>query len=133
MEEQNKSLVLEGFRNWAEGTGSFFDLLADNVEWTIPGNSAIANVYRSKQQFLNEVIIPLNKRLKHSIIPVILEIYTDGDAVLVLWEGKCTALDGLPYLNTYSWFLLFNEGKIRKVTAFFDAKALDDLWYRIKV
>jgi hypothetical protein len=31
-EGKNKEIIHEGFAKWANGTGSFFDLLADDVE-----------------------------------------------------------------------------------------------------
>ena len=34
-EGKNKEIIHEGFAKWANGTGNFFDLLADDVEWMI--------------------------------------------------------------------------------------------------
>ncbi|MCL4244078.1 MAG: hypothetical protein KJ002_02960, partial [Candidatus Dadabacteria bacterium] len=45
VEEKNKEIVSKGFADWANGTGSFFDLLDENVEWTITGSSPISKTY----------------------------------------------------------------------------------------
>jgi hypothetical protein len=60
-EYKNKEIVREGFARWANGTGSFFDLLADDVEWTITGSSPISKTYTSRKQFLEKAIAPINE------------------------------------------------------------------------
>ena len=104
-ESKNKEIIREGFAKWAKGTGSFFDLLADDVEWTITGNSPISKMYTSRKQFLEEAIVPINERLGVRIVPSVRGIYTEGDMVIALWDGTATAKDGKPYTNTYSWYM----------------------------
>jgi ketosteroid isomerase-like protein len=41
-EARNKALVEEKFEAWATGTGSPYELLADDATWTITGNSLAA-------------------------------------------------------------------------------------------
>ena len=41
-QEDNKAIVQRAFDAWAAGTGSPYDLLADNAVWTIAGNSLVA-------------------------------------------------------------------------------------------
>lgn len=132
-EDRNKEIIQEGFAKWANGTGSFFDLLADDVEWTITGSSPISKTYTSRKQFLEEAIAPLNERLSVKIVPRVRGIYADGDTVIALWDGTATAKDGKPYNNTYSWYMTMKNGRIVKVVAFFDTIDLADLWKRIPV
>lgn len=133
MEQQNKAIIEQAFKKWAEGTGNFFDLLDDHVEWRITGTCAISKVYTNSKQFIDEAIIPLNKRFKVKIVPKVRNIYTDGSTVIVIWDGKATATDGLPYNNTYSWYMTMKDGKIIKAIAFFDTIELDAIWNRIKI
>lgn len=65
--------------------------------------------------------------------PKVREIYADGDTVIVLFDGEATARDGVPYRNTYTWFLTFADNRIVKGTTFFDSIAFDELWQRIPV
>ena len=130
-ENKNKEIIQEGFAKWANGTGNFFDLLADDVEWTITGSSPISKTYASRKQFLEEAIAPLNERLSVKIVPRVRGIYADGDMVIALWDGTATAKDGKPYNNTYSWYMTMKNGRIVKVVAFFDTIDLADLWRRI--
>jgi len=55
-ETRNLELVNVGFERWREGTGSVYDLLAPTAQWTIAGNSVMSKVYRSKREFMDEVI-----------------------------------------------------------------------------
>lgn len=128
---KNKALIQRGFDQWAQGSGSFFDLLADDVVWTITGRSPIAKTYTSRQQFLLEAIDPLNRRLSKKIVPKLRELHADGDVVIALWEGEATAKDGIIYRNTYSWFMKIKDDKIVHVIAFFDSIELVDLWMRV--
>jgi ketosteroid isomerase-like protein len=129
--EKNKKLIQDGFENWANGTGNFFDLLADNVVWTITGNSPISKTYTSRKQFLEEVIVPLNERLSQMIVPKLSGIYADGDMVIALWDGQAMAKDGIPYNNKYSWYMKIKGEKIVEVVAFFDTLDLATLWKRV--
>jgi ketosteroid isomerase-like protein len=130
--ENNKEIVKEGFANWTNQTGNFFDLLTDDVQWTITGSTYLSKTYTSKKQFLDEVINPLNERLSKRIVPKVTGIYADGDMVIALWEGVATATDGKPYNTSYSWNLEMKNGKIFKVVAFLDGIAFQDIMTRLQ-
>ena len=132
-QQQNKKLIQEGFDRWTAGQGSFFDLLSDEVQWTITGNSPISKTYTSRKQFLDEVITPLSARLSKQITPTVRALFADGDTVVALWNGSAVAKDGKPYNNTYSWFMTLKNNRIVKVIAFFDTIVLADLWKRIPI
>jgi len=128
--ENNKQIVKDGFDKWANGTGSFFDLLTDDLQWTITGSTYLSKTYQSKKQFLDEVINPLNDRLSKLIVPKVTGIYADGDMVIVLWDGTATAKDGKPYNASYAWNMEMKDGKIFKVVAFLDGIEFQDIMTR---
>jgi len=115
-----KAKVAQSFDNWVQRTGSPFDLLADDVVWTITGSSAQAKIYTSKQQLISEVLDPLNARLSKRITPEVKGIYADGDMVIVLWRSKAETNAGKPYNGDYAWFMHFENDKVTQVTAFLD-------------
>jgi len=131
LEARNKALVRASFDAWIQGTGSPFDLLADDASWTIHGRSAASRTYPSRDAFMREVIKPFNARMQVGLKPTIRNIYADGDAVVILFDAKATARDGRPYTNTYSWFFDMRDGKVVKASAMFDSIAFNDLWSRI--
>jgi ketosteroid isomerase-like protein len=127
----NKAIVQRGFDAWAAGTGSPYDLLADHVKWTITGNSLASKTYGSREAFIGEVIRPFNARMSVGLKPTIRRMYADGDTVIVFFDASGTAKDGVPYANTYAWFLQLQDGKITNASAFFDSIAFNELWKRV--
>ncbi|WP_316778673.1 nuclear transport factor 2 family protein [Pedobacter antarcticus] len=113
-------MVTKSFENWVSKTGTPFDLLADDVKWTIAGSSAQAKTYTNKRQLLTQVLDPLNQRLSKRIMPDAKGIYADGDMVIVLWRSIVETSAGKPHNGDYAWFMQFENGKITKVTAFLD-------------
>ena len=127
----NKAIVQASFDAWRAGTGSPFDLLAEDATWTIVGRSAASKTYESRAAFLEHVIRPFNARMARGLKPAVRNIYSDGDAVIVFFDAEGTARDGKPYANTYAWFLHMRAGKIEKAFAFFDSLEFNDLWTRV--
>lgn len=132
-ESSNKEIITKAFENWHNGNGNFFDLLNDDMHWEITGSTPYSKVYTSKQQFLDEVIIPLNKKLKVKIKPTVRNIFADKDMVIALWDGDAVALDDKPYHSTYSWYMKMKNGKITEVVAFLDGIEFSDIMKRIKI
>jgi ketosteroid isomerase-like protein len=131
LEEHNRALVAKGFEAWANGTGSPYDLLAEDANWTITGNSMAARTYPTKEAFMSEVIRPFNARMQSRLIPTVRRLYAEGDTVIAFFDAKGTARDGQAYSNTYAWILEMRDGKIVRANAFFDSIAFDDFWKRV--
>jgi ketosteroid isomerase-like protein len=132
IQESNKALVRESFERWAHGTGSPFELLLRDVEWTIVGSSPLSKTYHGVSSFMDEVIHPFNARMRTPLVPSVRGIYADGDAVITFFDAAATAADGVPYRNTYTWYFFMRDGKVTKAIAFFDTREFDDFWQRVK-
>jgi uncharacterized protein len=126
IETRNKAVVQAGFDAWNAGTGSPYDLLAENASWTIVGHSAASKTYPSKEAFISEVIRPFNARMKVGLKPTIRNIYAEGDTIIVFFDASGTAQDG------QTWFLDLRDGKIVNAFAFFDSVVFNEFWQRIK-
>lgn len=131
IELRNKAVVQEKFEAWRAGTGGPYELLADDASWTIVGRSAASRTYKSREDFMREVIRPFNARMKTRLVPSIRSLYTEGDTVIVFFDAEATALDGKPYRNTYAWFMELRDGKVIRATAFFDSIEFNELWARV--
>jgi ketosteroid isomerase-like protein len=131
LETRNLATVQAGFDAWRDGTGSPYDALADDATWEITGTSVAARTYTGKEDFLANVIRPFNARMSTRLIPTIRNIYADGDTVIVFFDAEGTARDGIPYRNTYSWFLQLRDDNIVRASAFYDSIAFNDLWRRV--
>jgi ketosteroid isomerase-like protein len=131
-EESNKQLVAEAFDAWAAGTGGVFDLLAEDADWTIVGNSVASGTYPTRQAFLDTVITPFNARMSSPLVPSVRALYADGDTVVALFDASATVRDGSRYDNTYAWFLTMREHRIVSAVAFFDSVEFNDFWARVQ-
>lgn len=130
--ERNRAAITRGLQAWADGTGSPYDLLADDARWTITGNSRAARTYEGKEAFLREVIRPFNARMRDRLIPSVHRLYAEGDTVIAHFDAKGVARDGKPYVNSYVWILRMRGERIVEAHAYFDAIAFDDLWTRVE-
>lgn len=99
--------------------------------WTINGSAPLSKTYKGKQQFLDEVINPLNERLLQKIVPTVRNLYAEGDIVIAFIDGKATAKDGQPYNMSYAWFMQMKNGKIIKVEAFLDGIQFANVMQRL--
>lgn len=120
-------LIRDAFAAWADGRGSVFDLLADDVEWQVAGVGPVSGRYVGRAAFLEHAVAPITARLATPIVPQVQAVVADGDAVVVLWHGRATARDGRPYENQYAWHMTVADGRITHVVAFLDTWALHDL------
>ena len=77
-EAHNKAIVAAA---WKMGAGGPFDLLAEGATWTIVGRSDASRTYRSREEFLRDVIRPFNARMREGLKPTIRNLYADGDTV----------------------------------------------------
>jgi ketosteroid isomerase-like protein len=131
VQARNKALVRESFEAWVQGTGSPFELLADDASWTIEGNSVASKTYQGRETFMRDVIRPFNARMSEGLKPTIREVCADGDIVVIFFDAKGTAGDGKPYTNTYFWLFEMHGGKVTKASAMFDSVEFNDFWSRV--
>ena len=127
----NRALVRAAFERWRAGTGSPFELLEEGAEWTIVGSSPLSKTY-TRQQFLDEVILPFNARMAKPLVPTVRGIYADGDMVISFFDAAAVAKDGVPYRNTYTWYFEMKDSRVVKATAFFDTRHFDEFWARVR-
>ena len=129
----NRARVTEAFHGWMNGTGDITDHLADDIQWEIVGNSVASKHYQGKHQFIDEVLQPFGARFRVAFRPTVIRgIYEEGDTIVIVWDGRGTAWDGIPYKNTYAWFMTMQEGLAVSAVAFFDSIAFNDLWSRVQ-
>lgn len=132
VESTNRQCIATAFERWRDGTQSIFDLLADDARWEITGTSVAAGVYENRDDFMARVIRPFGARMSEPLKPTVRKLYADGDTVIVLFDGRAVARDGVPYVNTYTWYMRLADGRVVDVVAFFDSKEFDTLWTRVQ-
>ncbi|MGR6917975.1 nuclear transport factor 2 family protein [[Actinomadura] parvosata] len=135
-DEAGRRVVRDAFEAWRTGRRPIADVFAPGIVWRIEGRSAISKVYRSRQQFVEEVSRPFEARFDRSATPFrptrIHQIYCDGDTMIAYWAGRGVANDGKPYTNSYVWIMKVRAGKVVEGVAFYDSTSFDELWHRVK-
>jgi uncharacterized protein len=132
--ERNRATIERAFVAWRDGAAPITDVFAPDMAWRITGRSLAAGEYATRQQFILEVLMPFAARFPATapFRPVeIRSIVADGDRVVVVWDGRGVANDGVPYENTYAWCLVLRDDLVVDGTAFYDSLAFDDLWTRV--
>ncbi|SMD27397.1 nuclear transport factor 2 family protein [Kibdelosporangium aridum] len=125
-EQRNKARVRHAFARQNSG-GSFYEILADDVVWTIVNG----RTYHGKRQFLTEGAAPVLSRLRTSLHMTPLELWADRDTVIAMFDGDAVALDGVGYHNNYCWIMRFRESQVVRVFAFLDTVAVNELIARV--
>jgi len=126
---ENKKLIQDVFAAWSRGDGSaFFNVLADDVRWTVIGSCPVSRTYTSKQEFFEGATKPLSAKLAGPIQPTVRNIIAEGDQVVLQWDGKATTKSGKPYNNSYCWVMRVADGKVKEGTAYIDTELVSELW-----
>jgi ketosteroid isomerase-like protein len=125
----NKKLIQDAFQAWGRGDGTaFFNLLADDVHWTVIGNTAVSRTYTSKAGFLEGAAKPLTSKLAGPLVPTVRDIIAEGDKVVLQWDGRGTGKNGTVYSQTYCWVMRIENGKVREGTAYLDTELITQLF-----
>jgi uncharacterized protein len=133
--EANREVVRRAFDAWQHGSGAITDVFAPDMVWRIEGHSLASREYRNRQAFIDEVLAPFGARFAtgEPFQPnKIRSVHADGDTVIVVWDGRGVANDGMPYENSYAWIMRLVDGKVVDGTAFYDSISFNDLWTRVQ-
>jgi uncharacterized protein (TIGR02246 family) len=126
---ENKKLIQDAFTAWARGDGNaFFNLLAEDVHWTVIGSTPVSRTYPSRAAFVEGAVKPLTAKLAGLIVPTVRDIIAEGDKVVLQWEGRSSGKNGAIYHQTYCWVMRMADGKVREGTAYLDTELITQIW-----
>jgi len=127
--QENKSLevVSVQFEKWTNNEANFFDILADEVIWTVSGNSPVSGIYTSKKVFLEQAVEPILEKLKTPLKPKLTSLTTDDNFVWLHFTATAESINNRIYENDYIWKMQLKNDKIISCIAFLDTYALTEL------
>ena len=121
----NKRLLVDAFAALSQGDSRpLVDLFADELCWTVMGNTRWSKTYRGKQTVLAELLGELGKRLAGRYRAAAVRLVAEGDLVVVEARGQATTKSGVPYNNSYCFIYRLAGGRIREVTEYLDTALL---------
>ena len=122
METANKQLLRHVYAEISKGNVQpLLDSLADDIEWTIIGSTALSGTSRGKQEVIDNLLKPIRARLADGPIVFRPERFiAEGEYVVMQAKGRATALSGKPYNNTYC----IVYGKVKEMTDYVDTELI---------
>jgi len=82
-------IVSAAFETWSKGDGVFFEILADDVSWTVTGSNPAAGTYSSREEFMEGAIRPISALLSEPIRPAVERIIAEGRHGCRVVERPC--------------------------------------------
>ncbi|WP_171052632.1 nuclear transport factor 2 family protein [Ruegeria sediminis] len=122
---ENKRLIREAFRPWESGDSKpFFDLIADDVDWTVIGTTQVSGVYRSKQDLIDRAFGLLLDRLDGGLRTRFVDLAMEGDKAFLRFESSGVSKTGVRYEQAYCWAMVMRNRRIVEITAYLDTDLL---------
>lgn len=116
------------FHNLKTGeTDKFFKYVDDDVRWKVMGTHPLAGTYDNKEDFILNTFQRLNKLLKEGVNLDVKNIIIQNDTAVVEMESLSTAINDIPFNNTYCWICRFKNGVIVEVRAYVDSALVQKL------
>ncbi|SEP50199.1 hypothetical protein SAMN02990966_07565 [Rhodospirillales bacterium URHD0017] len=126
MEAVNKQLLRHVYGEISKGNVQpLLDSLADDVEWTIIGSTALSGTSRGKQEVIDKLLKPIRARLADG--PIVFQperFIAEGEYVVMQAKGRATALSGKPYNNTYCIVCRIVDGKVKEMIDYVDTELI---------
>jgi uncharacterized protein len=114
--------VREIFRGLETGDGAtFFEHVADDVDWTVMGTHPLAGHYTSKAAFQAGAFAKLGKVLAQGAQLRVDHLLVQDDEAVVELNSGATARNGMRFDNRYCWVVYFRDQVIVRVRAYLDS------------
>jgi ketosteroid isomerase-like protein len=106
---------------------SFFENVADDVDWTVLGTHPLAGRYRSKEGFLRNTFARIGRALREPPRLTVRNVLVDGSCAAVELRMERVARTGMEFNNDYCWIVRFCDGKIVEARAYLDSALVQRL------
>jgi hypothetical protein len=117
------------FKGLETGDGaSFFEHVADDVDWIVEGTHPLAGHYTSKADFIAGTFDKLGKVLPEGAQLVVENLIVKDDQAVVELHSLATAKNGMRFDNRYCWVNHFNGDTIDRVRAYLDSVMVAELF-----
>jgi ketosteroid isomerase-like protein len=121
--------VREIFKGLESGDGAtFFDHVADDVDWTVMGTHPLAGHYLNKRALIAGTFAKLGQVLPNGAQLRTEHLIVKDDQAVVELHSFATAKDGMRFDNRYCWVVNFQNGLIARVLAYLDSAMVSRLF-----
>ena len=133
--EANKQIVIDFFAALSRGdTEAGFQLLADDMTWTVIGDTPVSGTYRGLKAIQEDFLGKVFQQIDHEagIAMEMVELIAEGDKVVARTKGTVTGKYG-PYNNTYCHVFTVRDGKIVENIEHLDTALIETALYGKKL
>lgn len=117
----NKKYILQVMAELDKGNGKpFVEAMADDVSWTIPGDTPWSRTYRGKQAVVQDLLRPVYAQFATPYVSSTRRVMADGDMVVIEFDGRVTTKAGKAYNNRYCYVCRMEGGRIKDLVEYFD-------------
>jgi ketosteroid isomerase-like protein len=123
----NKQLMEDAFAELAEGNGRpFVEALAEDVRWTIIGDTAWSGTWEGLASVQIELLDPLFAQFGSTYRADSIRLIAEGEWVVIEFRGDVTTVTGKPYRNTYCYVCRLENDQVKEITEYCDTKLLTE-------
>lgn len=120
-----KAIIRDAFRPWESGdSGPFFDLIAEDVTWTVIGTTELSGVYHSKRDLIDHAFGRLMDRLSGALTTRFVDLAVDGEKVFLRFTSSGVSKTGRRYDQVYCWAMVMRGRKIIEIVVYLDTDLL---------
>lgn len=102
-------------------TPTFFDHVADDVEWTVMGTHPLAGTFTTKQDYLDATFSQLGPLMRAGTHIRLIDLYIDGDTVIAELMTHSVTLEGAAFEDGLCWICTFDGDQIVKARCYLDS------------
>ena len=120
---ENKELIRK--MGEAGSLDAMLGMLADDVRWTVVGQTTFSGTFKGKKELLDRLIYPLVSQMESMGTSTTDNVIAEGDCVVVQTRahGRRTK-SGKDYNNTYCMVYRIADGSIKEVTEYCDTELI---------
>ena len=124
--QTNKQRVRDAEDRLANGDrAGWFAALAEDVEWTVMGETSWSRTYRGKAEIRRELLTPLMSQFAEPYRRATLQLLGDADWVVARCQGHVTTKAGQRYDNQYCFLYRLKDGLIEEIIEYGDTALIE--------
>ena len=120
---ENKELIRK--MGEAKGLDAMLGMMADDIRWTLIGNTRFSGTFNGKKELLDKLIHPLVGQMESMGTGTTDNVIAEGDYVVVQTRGQGRKTKtGNSYNNTYCIVYKIADDKVKEVTEYCDTELI---------
>jgi ketosteroid isomerase-like protein len=124
---ENKRLMERIFNELSNGDGKpFVDALAEDVRWTIIGDTAWSGTWDGLASVRRDLLGPLFHQFETTYRAKAIRLIAEDDWVVIESRGDVITKQGKPYRNTYCNLYRLKRGEVVEITEYCDTQLLTE-------